>query len=104
MRGGLFRPGPREREVMAAMSPSVRWIWPLAALLLAAPARAHPALPPVPAPARPASQQQLDRVEAQKRFALGVRREQESRFLEAVRAYEEAVRLDPAAQPAHVAL
>jgi tetratricopeptide (TPR) repeat protein len=96
------------REVLAAMPHSVRWkgggIPPLlAALLLAATTRARSEFPSPHVPARPPTQQELDRAEAQKQFALGALREHDSRFLEAVRAYEEAARLDPDAQPVHVA-
>jgi tetratricopeptide (TPR) repeat protein len=86
------------------MLPSLRpWLVPLL-LLAAAPLFAQaqePAmLPPVHVPARPADRHELDHVEALKAFALGAVAERDNRLVEAVRAYEQAARLDPdAAQP-----
>ena len=80
------------------MLSSVRpWLPPLAALLAAANlcAQEAPALPPVHVPARPADRRELDHVEALKAFARGAVAEHDNRLVEAVRAYEEAARLDP---------
>src|SRR5262245_24060893 len=46
-------------------------------------------------PARPPSQRDLDRLEAIKLYARGVRSEKNHQLLEAVRAFEKARRLDP---------
>jgi tetratricopeptide (TPR) repeat protein len=46
-------------------------------------------------PARPETREEINRREAVKLYALGALREHENRLLDAVRAYEEAGRLDP---------
>src|SRR4051794_20073093 len=68
-----------------------------AALAVALPLYAQQAddPPTVHAPARPADRRELDHVEALKAFARGAVAEHDNRLLEAVAAYEEAVRLDP---------
>src|SRR5579884_2579488 len=96
------RPDPREGS--PAMSPSLPWRWSLVALVLAAPLCADDDPPTLHVPVRPVTQQEKDAVEARKRFALGLMREHDSRFLEAVRAYEEAARLDPDAPAVRAAL
>src|SRR5262249_3292192 len=51
---------------------------------------------PAPAdPARPRTRVELDRREALKLYARGLLLERDSRLVEAVQVYEEAVRLDP---------
>lgn len=68
----------------------------VALLLTVAPLFAQePVLPPVHVPLRPADRRELDHVEALKAFARGVSAEKDNRLIEAVEAYEEAVRLDP---------
>ena len=69
----------------------------LAAALVVAPLCAQvPTDPPtVHVPAKPADRRELDHFEALKAFALGAISERHNRLIEAVHAYEEAVRLDP---------
>ncbi|HKI31313.1 MAG TPA: hypothetical protein VKA46_05565, partial [Gemmataceae bacterium] len=55
-------------------------------------------------PARPETREELDRREALKLYGLAVFHERDNRLLAAVRAYEEATRLDPEAAPAFKAL
>jgi tetratricopeptide (TPR) repeat protein len=55
-------------------------------------------------PVRPQSREQLNHVEALKQYGLGVFHEHAHRLLAAVRAYEEATRLDPEAAPPYRAL
>jgi tetratricopeptide (TPR) repeat protein len=55
--------------------------------------------PAAAAPARPATRQELDHVEALKRYGEGLIRERHNQLLEAVRCHEEAARLDPEATP-----
>ncbi len=52
-------------------------------------------LPPVHVPVRPADRRELDHVEALKLFGRGAIAERNNRLIEALRAYEEAARLDP---------
>ncbi len=56
---------------------------------------------PVHVPARPATRQDLDHLEALKLFALAVAEERDGRLLEALRTYESARRLDPDAAAIH---
>src|SRR5438105_4551087 len=79
------------------MLPSLRfWLLSMASLAAAPLCAQEPAaLPPVHVPARPADRRELDHVEALKAFALGAVAERGHRLVEAVRAYEEAARLDP---------
>ena len=80
------------------MLPTARfWFAPFAALLAAAPLRAQQPepLPPVHVPVKPVDRRELDHVEALKAFARGVAAQRDQRLVEAVAAYEEAVRLDP---------
>jgi tetratricopeptide (TPR) repeat protein len=55
-------------------------------------------------PARPETREELNRCEALKQYGLGALYERDSRLLAAVRAYEEATRLDPEAAPPYKAL
>jgi tetratricopeptide (TPR) repeat protein len=73
----------------------------LAALALLAPPAA---VAPAEAPLRPATRQELDRLEALKLHGLAALHEQAGRLVEAVRAYEAARRLDPDAAANHRAL
>jgi tetratricopeptide (TPR) repeat protein len=73
-------------------------------LLLTVPARAQWDVPTPHIPVRQPTPQEINRVEARKCFAVGLFLEHESRLLEAVRALEEAARLDPDGQPVRVAL
>jgi tetratricopeptide (TPR) repeat protein len=50
-------------------------------------------------PARPETREELNRCEALKQYGLGALYERDNRLLAAVRAYEEAARLDPDAAP-----
>ena len=51
------------------------------------------------APAVPRTAEELNQREALKQYALGLICERDNRFLEAVRCFEEAIRLDPEAAP-----
>jgi tetratricopeptide (TPR) repeat protein len=69
-------------------------------LLLGLPAARAQQLPdadPLPrhVPARPASRQDLDRLEALKLYGIGVVQERKNRLIEAMHTFEEALRLDP---------
>ena len=58
-------------------------------------------VPKVHVPARPATRQDLDHLEALQLFAHAVLEEREGRLVEAVRSYEAALRLDPDAPAVH---
>jgi tetratricopeptide (TPR) repeat protein len=73
--------------------------------LLAAPAlRAQGDRPEPFTPARPETREELNRREALKLYGLGVFHERDNRLLAAVRAYEDAARLDPEAAAPYKAL
>lgn len=55
--------------------------------------------PAIHLPIKKPTQQDLDRAEAQKLFALGVLLERDNKLIEALRTFEEALRLDPDATP-----
>jgi tetratricopeptide (TPR) repeat protein len=55
-------------------------------------------------PVRPETREELNRCEALKQYGLGAFYERDNRLLAAVRAYEEAARLDPEAAPPYKAL
>ncbi len=79
----------------------------LAAVALGSAARAQAPVSDRPepfTPARPETREELNRREAVKLYALGALHEHENRLLAAVRAYEEATRLDPEAASAYKAL
>ncbi len=56
------------------------------------------------APLKPATRQELDRLEAVKLYGLGVVREHQNRLLDAMRTFEEARRYDPESAAIHRAL
>jgi tetratricopeptide (TPR) repeat protein len=78
----------------------------LLTVLTAAPAAAQEPepLPPLNVPLHPLTAQERDRREALVRFADAVLLEHEDRLFEALRAYEESLRLDPDAAPVMKAL
>jgi tetratricopeptide (TPR) repeat protein len=55
-------------------------------------------------PLRTATKQDLDHAEALKLYARGVIQEKDSRYLEAIKTYEAAIRLDPDATPPYKAV
>lgn len=57
-----------------------------------------------PVPQRPRTPQELDHLEAQKQYALGLLLERRNQFLDALQAFEQAVKLDPDAALVHKAL
>jgi tetratricopeptide (TPR) repeat protein len=76
----------------------------LLALLVAPALRAEGDRPQPFTPARPETREELNRREALKLYGLGVFHEHENRLLAAVRAYEDASRLDPEAPAPYKAL
>ena len=75
----------------------------IASVLLAPLASAQDA-PKVAAPLRPATRQELDRLEAVKLFGLAALQEHGNRLVEAMRTLEEALRYDPDGPAIHRAL
>src|SRR5690348_5611503 len=75
------------------------WLTLLAGLIAVSTVRAQDGLPlerPQPAaPARPLTERQRDRHEAERLYALGLLQERDSRLVEATRTYEQALKLDP---------
>jgi tetratricopeptide (TPR) repeat protein len=57
-----------------------------------------------PLPQRPRTPQELNHLEAQKLYGLGLLRERHNQFLDAIQAFEQAVKLDPEAALPHKAL
>ncbi len=57
-----------------------------------------------PLPERPRTPRELNHLEAQKLYGLGLLRERHNQFLDAIQAFEQAVKLDPEAAPLHKAL
>src|SRR5690242_15829678 len=96
------RPVPQSGRY-TGMPQSARLGLALVALLAAAPVvRAQNPVSDRPepfTPARPETRDELNRCEALKQYGLGVFYEHDNRLLAAVRAYEEAARLDPDAAP-----
>src|SRR5262249_49687251 len=96
-------PPPPEPEGIRTMPVSARTRLAVGALLAlcAAPLAAQEATPAVlPAryvPLRPPTRREIDRRESLKQFALGPLCLPEDRLIEAVKAFEDAARLDPAA-------
>lgn len=84
----------------AARSCLVLALWLAPALLL----NAQEERPTPFVPRRPETQQELNRREAVRLYALGQLRERDNRLLEALRAYEQAVRLDADGAPIYKAL
>jgi tetratricopeptide (TPR) repeat protein len=86
---------------------SVRTILAAGAVLLAAGGLSAQAQqigedrPTVLVPARPATRQELDHLEALKLYALAVSQEREGKLVESLRTYEAAGRLDPDAASIH---
>jgi tetratricopeptide (TPR) repeat protein len=80
----------------------------LAALLAPGAASAQEAVlkdrPGLSKPLKPATKQELDHREALKLYGLGVIHERANRLLEALRAFEQALKLDPEAAPLYRAL
>jgi hypothetical protein len=79
------------------------WLTLLAGLLTASAVRAQDGLPmdrPKPAaPARPLTQRELDRREAERLYALGLLQERDCRLVEATKTYEQALKLDSESRP-----
>src|SRR5262249_53731875 len=91
---------PQPPEGMWPMFRSTRCLLTLLVLLTPALASAAQLAAPgdrpvVHVPLRPPTQAELDRLAATHLFAQGVLCEREARLLEAMRAYEQAARLDP---------
>jgi tetratricopeptide (TPR) repeat protein len=87
-----------QEEVSGTMSLTPRWV--VLGLVLSAGVLLAQDLPEIHKPAvhvprKPESRQDLDRLEAQRLYALGAVNERKNRLVEALKAYEAAQRLDP---------
>src|SRR5581483_302226 len=92
------------RITMSRLVASSLMGWLLVALVPAA-AQTTDADPPTRhVPAKPASRQELDHLEAVKLYGRGVALEHQNRLIEAMRTFEQARRLDPDSAAIHRAL